>query len=59
MFCIDVTFKIRTGVFRNAFIQLMILTQDPVGFISKWKRGHEDKIAERHKESEGERESVG
>jgi hypothetical protein len=36
-------------------IQLMILTRDPVSFISKWKRGQEDKIAERQRESEGER----
>jgi hypothetical protein len=28
----------------------MIFTQDSVGFISKWKRGREDKIVERQRE---------
>jgi hypothetical protein len=37
----------------------MIYAQDSVGLISKWKRGHEDKIEERQRESEGERASVG
>jgi hypothetical protein len=45
----------RTVRYRKAFIQLIPLTQDPVGFISKQKRGHEDKIAKRQRESEGER----
>ncbi len=48
----------RTVCYRKVFIQFIILTQDPVGFISKWKRGHEDKITERQRESEGERASV-
>jgi hypothetical protein len=46
-FRIDVTFEMRKVLFRNVFIQLMFLAQDPVGFISKRKRGHEEKIAER------------
>ncbi len=57
-----VTFEMRTVHYRNVFIQLMILTQDPVSFISKRKRGHEDKIEERQRErareSKGERASV-
>ncbi len=55
-FHIDVTFEMRTVHYQNAFIQLMISTQDSVSFKSKWKRGQEDKIAERPRESEGERE---
>jgi hypothetical protein len=51
-FCIDVTFEMRTVHYGNAFIQLKILTQDPVGFISKQKRRREDKIAERPRERE-------
>ncbi len=49
----------RTVRYQKAFIQLIIKTQDPVSFISKQKKGHEDKIAERLRESEGERASVG
>ncbi len=58
-FHIDVTFEMRTVHYQNVFIQLMILALDPVSLISKWKRGQEDKIAERLRESEGERTSVG
>ncbi len=35
----------------------MILTPDPVSFISKQKRGHKDEIAERQRERLRERES--
>ncbi len=52
------TFEMRTVSCCKAFIQLIIKTQDPDSFISKRKRGHEDKIVERLRESEGERASV-
>ncbi len=45
----------RTVCYPKAFIQLIILTQDPVSFISKQKRGEEDKIVERPRKSQGER----
>jgi hypothetical protein len=49
----------RTVRYQNAFIQMINSTQDSVSFISKQKRGQEDKIAERQRESKGERASVG
>jgi hypothetical protein len=58
-FCIDVTFEIRTVSYRKAFIQLMALHAIRSFFISKQKRGQEGKIAERKREREGERTSVG
>jgi len=42
LFRIVVTFEMRTVRCQNAFIQLIILTQDPVSFISKRKRGQAD-----------------
>ena len=35
---------------------MIILAHDPISFISRQKRGQEGKIAERLRESEGERE---
>ncbi len=58
-FRIDVTFEMRTVRCQKAFIQMMISTHDSVSFISKWTRGQEDKIAERQRESKGERGSIG
>jgi hypothetical protein len=49
----------RTVRYQKVFIQLMILTQDPISFISKQKRGQEEKIVERQREREGESVSVG
>jgi hypothetical protein len=56
-FRIDVTFEMRTVHYRKAFFQLIILTPNLVSFISKWKRGKEDNIAERPREAR-EREQV-
>ncbi len=58
-FRIDVTFEMRTVHHRNAFIQMINSTQDSISFISKQKRGQEDKKSERQRESKGERVSVG
>jgi hypothetical protein len=41
----------------NAFIQLITISNDQVDFILNGERGQEDKIEERPRESEGERES--
>ncbi len=49
----------RTVVQSNAFIQLMITHKIRLSFISKRKRGQEGKIAERKRESEEEKMSVG
>jgi hypothetical protein len=54
-FRIDVTFEMRTVCYQKVFIQMMISTQDSVSFISKRKRGQEDKIAERQRARERER----
>jgi hypothetical protein len=58
-FCIDVTFEMRTVIQSNVFIQLMTTHKIRSSFISIRKRGQEGKIAERQRESEGERTSVG
>jgi hypothetical protein len=58
-FSIDVTFEIRTESYQKALIQLMALHAIRSSFISKQKRGQEGKIAERKREREGERTSIG
>jgi hypothetical protein len=58
-FYIDVTFEMRTVSYQKAFIQLMILHTIGLSLISEWKRRQEGKIAERKRESEGERVSIG
>jgi hypothetical protein len=57
-FCIDVTFKMRTVCFTNAFIQLMIFIRSNHLFISERKRGREGKIEEKQRERSRERERV-
>ncbi len=59
MFCIDVTFEMRTAVQSKAFIQLMTQHTIRLSFISETEKGAKGKIAERQRESEGERASVG
>jgi hypothetical protein len=59
MFHIDVIYEMRTVHYQKVFIQLIILTQNLVSFITKLRRGDEDKIAERPRESKGERASEG
>ncbi len=56
---IDVTFEMRRGIQSNAFIQLINTHKIRSSFILKWKRGQEGRMAERQRESEGERTSVG
>ncbi len=56
-FRIDVTFEMRTVHYQKGFIQLIIFTPNLVSFISKWKRGKVDNIAERPREGR-EREQV-
>ncbi len=61
-FCIDVTFEMRTVRFTNTFIQLIIVIRsNNLLYIRKeaGERTREGKIAERQRESEGERASVG
>ena len=58
-FHIDVTFEMRTVSYRKAFIQLMILHTIGSSLISELKRRQEGKIAERKRESKGERASIG
>ncbi len=58
-FCIDVTFEMRTVVQSNAFIQLITIHKIKLSFISETEKGAKGKIAERQRESKGERASVG
>ena len=58
-FRIDVTFEMRTAVQSDAFIQLIITYKIKSYFISETKEGAKGKMAERQRESEGERASVG
>ncbi len=59
IFHIDVTFEMRTAIQSDEFIQLIITHKIRSSFILKWKRGQNGKIAERQRESEGERTRVG
>ncbi len=58
IFHIDVTFEMRTTIQSDVFIQL-IATHKIKSFISETKKGAKGKIAERQRESEGERMSIG
>ncbi len=58
-FHIDVTFEMRTVRYTIAFIQLTMISDDQGDFISNRERGQEDKIAERQRESKGERANEG
>ncbi len=55
----DVTFEIRTAVQSNVFIQLITTHKIQLSFISEMEKGERGKIAERQKESKGERASIG
>jgi hypothetical protein len=59
IFCIDVTFEMRTAIQSDEFIQLIITHKIRSSFILKWKGGQEGKIVERQRASEGERTSIG
>ncbi len=58
-FRIDVTFEMRTAVQSDAFIQLMITYKIKSYFISEMEEGAKCKMAERQREIEGERASIG
>jgi hypothetical protein len=57
-FCIGVTFEMRTAIQSDAFIQLMNTHKIESSFISETEKGAKGKIAERQKESKGERASI-
>ncbi len=57
-FRIDVTFEMRTAVQSDAFIQLMITYKIKSYFMSETEEGAKGKMAERQRESEGEREQA-
>jgi hypothetical protein len=52
-------FEMRTAAKSKAFIQLIILHTIRLSFISKMEKGAKGKIAERQRESAGERTSTG
>jgi hypothetical protein len=52
LFILMLPFEMRAVCYQNVFIQLITSTQDSVSFISKQKRGQEDKIVERQRETE-------
>jgi hypothetical protein len=58
-FHIDVTFEMRTAVQSKVFIQLISQHTIRLYFISETEKGTKGKIAERQRESEGERVSIG
>ncbi len=52
LFCIDVTFEMRTKIQLDAFIQAIISHKIKSSFISEMKEGAKGKIAERQRKRE-------